>query len=111
MANAFAVENPIKVFIPTTLGEQIHVMSAKLAMVIDLSNIAQANALKLLLSCIIDTVNNGVTSMLPVLWAIFTFFWLRVLIYGRINLFRRCQANPHNKLLSRWRKQGMETQR
>lgn len=63
MADAFAVENLIKVFNPTTLGEQLDVMSAKLAMVIDLSNIMQVNALKLSLSRIIDTVNNGVTSV------------------------------------------------
>lgn len=63
MADAFALENLIKVFNPTTLGEQLDVMSAKLAMVIELSNIMQVNALKLSLSRIIDTVNNGVTSV------------------------------------------------
>lgn len=63
MADAFALENLIKVFNPTTLGEQLDVMSAKLAMAIDLGNIIQVNALKLSLSRIIDTVNNGVTSV------------------------------------------------
>lgn len=57
------MENLIKAFDPTTLGEQLDVMSAKLAMSIDLSNIMQVNALKLSLSRIIDTVNNGVTSV------------------------------------------------
>ncbi|KAG2201000.1 hypothetical protein INT47_006544 [Mucor saturninus] len=63
IVDAFAVENLIQVFNPTTLGEQLDVMSAKLAMSIDLSNIMQVNALKLSLSRIIDTVNNGVTSI------------------------------------------------
>ncbi|KAG2209948.1 hypothetical protein INT47_003383 [Mucor saturninus] len=63
MADSFAVENLIQAFNPTTLGEQLDVMSAKLAMSIDLSNIMQVNALKLSLSRIIDTVNNGVTSI------------------------------------------------
>ncbi|KAI8092135.1 uncharacterized protein B0P05DRAFT_583398 [Gilbertella persicaria] len=47
MEDAFALENLIREFSPTTLGEQLDGMSAKLAMTIDLSNIIQVNALKL----------------------------------------------------------------
>ncbi|KAG2220200.1 hypothetical protein INT45_005373 [Circinella minor] len=63
VTNAFNVENLIKAFNPTTLGEQLDIMSVKLVMAIDLSNIMQVNALKLSLSYIIDTVNDGVTSI------------------------------------------------
>lgn len=63
MTDAFALGNLIRIFNPTTLGEQLDVMSAKLAMAIDPSNIIQVNALKLSLSRIIDTVNNDVTSV------------------------------------------------
>ncbi|KAK4511389.1 Protein phosphatase [Mucor velutinosus] len=63
MADAFALEKLIQAFNPTTLDEQLDVMSAKLAMAIDLSDITQVNTLKLSLSRIIDTVNNGVMSV------------------------------------------------
>jgi hypothetical protein len=63
ITDAFALESLIKVFNPAALGEQLDVMSAKLAMAIDPSNIIQVNALKLSLSRIIDTVNDGVTSV------------------------------------------------
>ena len=63
ITDAFALESLIKVFNPAAFGEQLDVMSAKLAMAIDPSNIIQVNALKLSLSCIIGAVNDGVTSV------------------------------------------------
>ncbi|KAG1139758.1 hypothetical protein G6F37_011559 [Rhizopus arrhizus] len=63
ITDAFALESLIKAFNPAVLGEQLDVMSVKLAMAIDPSNIIQVNALKLSLSRIIDTVNDGVISV------------------------------------------------
>ncbi|KAI9486911.1 MAG: hypothetical protein EXX96DRAFT_551092 [Benjaminiella poitrasii] len=63
MADVVVLENFIQVFKPTTLGEQLDIMSAKLAIAIDLSKIMEVNALKLSLSRIVDTVNNNVTSV------------------------------------------------
>ncbi|KAG0175478.1 hypothetical protein DFQ30_006671 [Apophysomyces sp. BC1015] len=53
---AYGTNELISSYTPTTLGEQLDVMSAKLAMAIDLSDIAQVNALKLSLSRTVDTV-------------------------------------------------------
>ncbi|KAI8967740.1 hypothetical protein BDF20DRAFT_1004608 [Mycotypha africana] len=61
--DAFTLNNLFQDFKPITLGEQLDVMAAKLALSIDLSDIVQVNALKLSLSRIIDTVNNDVMSI------------------------------------------------
>ncbi|KAI9478270.1 MAG: hypothetical protein EXX96DRAFT_539383 [Benjaminiella poitrasii] len=63
LSDTFDLENIIKTFKPTTRTEQVDTMSAKLALPIDSSDIAQVNAVKPSLSSIIDTVNNAVTAV------------------------------------------------
>jgi hypothetical protein len=63
MKDAFHLQQLINSFVPTTLGEQLDMISAKLLMTIDLSNISQVNALKLSLSHTVDFVNGKIVSL------------------------------------------------
>ena len=48
---------------PSAPGEQLDMMSAKLLMSIDLTNVIQVSALELSLSRIVDSVNGKITSL------------------------------------------------
>lgn len=63
MKDSFNLQQLIDSFVPRTPGGQLDMMSAKLTMSIDLSNVIQVNALKLSLSRIVDSVNGKIVSL------------------------------------------------